>query len=578
MNSDRRQAASFILQGRRIELAFVGILSFLGGLMEAAFLVVVTRIAFAISEGADTIEIGFGLEYTVRESLAALSILLVARVSVAITANWAASRIGASVVASIRMRMSSSFIDASFAYQQSQKGGSLQELLTRLANEAAELFRSVSMFIVSLANLLAMITLAILVDPAGALVIFVMVGVLGTLLRPLRALLWRRSQSHIEVSMSFATALNEISQLGMEIQVFNVQDEVRGGLSDLIRDAESHHRRRSLVGGLIPHIYTGLAYGAMIGALAVVTLSDTVDLESLGAVMLVMLRSLTYGQAVQGALGGISSFGPSVTRLQEELLASTSESRESGGLPLPAITKVSVEGVSFSYLSDQDVLRDISFTLRKGETVGMIGPSGGGKSTLVHLMLGLRQPDRGRVTLDGQDLQQFSKDDFARRVTFVPQEPHLISGTVEDNIRFFRTTVDSAAVHEAARLAHLHDEIMAFPDKYDHRIGEGGGRLSGGQAQRLCIARALVESPDLLILDEPTSALDMRSEDLIRTTLLGLKGRVTIIIIAHRLSTLEICDRIMVLQSGRMVAFGTPEHLEAENAFYQEALEISGMR
>ena len=133
-------------------------------------------------------------------------------------------------------------------------------------------------------------------------------------------------------------------------------------------------------------------------------------------------------------------------------------------------------------------------------------------------------------------------------------------------------------MERAARLAHLHDDIAGFPEGYERQVGEHGGHLSGGQQQRLCIARALVEAPDVLILDEPTSALDVRSEHLIRSTLLGLRAQMTIIVIAHRLSTLDICDRIMVIQAGQLRGFDAPKRLEETSEFYREALRLSRLR
>ena len=133
-------------------------------------------------------------------------------------------------------------------------------------------------------------------------------------------------------------------------------------------------------------------------------------------------------------------------------------------------------------------------------------------------------------------------------------------------------------IHEAAKLANLHDEVLAMAGGYDREVGEQGSHLSGGQQQRLIIARALVENPDVLILDEPTSSLDVRSESLIRATLDHLRERMTVIVIAHRLSTLDICDRLMVIQDGELKAFDTPENLEKDNAFYREALVLSGLR
>src|SRR5581483_6834457 len=148
-----------------------------------------------------------------------------------------------------------------------------------------------------------------------------------------------------------------------------------------------------------------------------------------------------------------------------------------------------------------------------------------------------RDPGAGRVMAGGRDIASLDRAEWARKVTFVPQAAHLIAGTIADNIRFLRDNVPQEDVERAARLAHHHD-IIGFPEAYERQVGEHGGHLSGGQQQRLCIARALVEHPDVLILDEPTSALDVRSEHLIRTTLLGLKERMMVIVIAHRLATL----------------------------------------
>ncbi len=210
--------------------------------------------------------------------------------------------------------------------------------------------------------------------------------------------------------------------------------------------------------------------------------------------------------------------------------------------------------------------------------VGIVGPSGSGKSTLVQLMLGLRQPTAGRVLAQGREIQHFSRSEWARRVTFVPQAAHLMAGTVADNIRFLRDDVSDADIEQAARLAHLHEDVVAWPEGYGRDVGERGGHLSGGQQQRLCIARALVENPDVLILDEPTSSLDVRSESLIRETLSELSKRMTVVVIAHRMSTLEICDRIMVIQDGQLKGFDTPDNLETTSPFYREALALSGMR
>ena len=237
-----------------------------------------------------------------------------------------------------------------------------------------------------------------------------------------------------------------------------------------------------------------------------------------------------------------------------------------------------LDDVSFEYKDGLPVLFGIDGTIDPGEVVGLIGPSGSGKSTLVQLLLGLREPTSGTVLASDRDIRSLSKTEWARKVTFVPQQAHLVAGSVADNIRFYRDGITQEQIEHAARLANLHDDVQQWPEGYDRQVGEQGSHLSGGQQQRLIIARALVEEPDVFILDEPTSSLDVRSEQLIRTTLDNLRHRMTIVIIAHRLSTLDICDRIMVLIDGKLMAFDTPDNLEQSNDFYREALVISGMR
>jgi ABC-type multidrug transport system fused ATPase/permease subunit len=373
--------------------------------------------------------------------------------------------------------------------------------------------------------------------------------------------------------------VSEIADLGMELHVYNVQAAAESALRSDIELAQRRIRQRQFAQGLATPAYVGAAYIALIGALAFVAASDSASLTSLGAAMLVMLRSLSYGQALQASYITVATSAPVVAELIRRLEGFEAAAAHDGGEPVGSVGTLQAEHVSFRYSdAEGQVLHDVSFEIPPRTVVGIVGPSGSGKSTLVQLMLRLRPPDEGLVLADDRDIARFDAADWARKVTFVPQEAHLITGTIEDNIRFMREGVTLAEVEHAAKLAHLHDDIAAMPGGYQRRLGEEGARLSGGQQQRLTIARALVEHPDVLILDEPTSALDVRSEHLIRTTLEQLRERMTIVIIAHRLSTLDICDRIMVIQDGRLVGYDAPDELEASNDFYREALALSGMR
>ena len=203
-----------------------------------------------------------------------------------------------------------------------------------------------------------------------------------------------------------------------------------------------------------------------------------------------------------------------------------------GGDALPSVETIEFRNVSYSYRHGQLALRGVSFTVKCGETIGVAGPSGAGKSTLVQILLRLRAPDSGRYLVNGKGADQYLAQDWARLVSFLPQQPELVAGTVADNIRFFRKATNEA-VERAATMANLHDEIVSWPKGYETVLGHHSDALSGGEAQRLRLARALLTTPALLVLDEPTSALDAMSENLVQQALQTLTAQTTVFIVAH---------------------------------------------
>jgi ATP-binding cassette subfamily B protein len=572
-----KRAVRFVMRGYGPAIVRIAGIGFIGGLVEALFLITVTRAAFAISEGHSEIAVVAGRSLSVGDTLVVALALVALRGFLAGYATWQSAHISNRLVADVRQRLSRAFLESSWEVQQAQRAGSLQELLTTYSAQTSSLMNSIAGGVVAAANLVALIGMALAVQAAGAMLLVVAVTVFGLLLRPLRAIVRRRARAATAAGMEFAVSVNEVSELGLELQVFHVQATAHARVADVIQRAKKANERFQFAAGLSGPAYVGLAYLAVVGALAAVAASNRAGLASLGATMLVMLRSLGYGQAVQNSYIAVSATAAPIEELQQRLEAFDTGRRLDSGRKLERVGTIAMENVWFAYPQSEAVLRDVSFTIAPHEIIGIVGPSGAGKSTLVQVLLGLRDPDRGRVLVDGREISTFGRGEWARRVTFVPQSPHLISGTITDNIRFLRDDVNADDIERAARLAHLHDDVLGFPEGYERQVGKHGGHLSGGQQQRLCIARALVEQPDVLILDEPTSALDVRSEHLIRNTLLALRHRMTVVVIAHRLSTLSICDRIMVIKDGELKAFDTPSVLEQTCDFYREALVLSGM-
>ena len=227
--------------------------------------------------------------------------------------------------------------------------------------------------------------------------------------------------------------------------------------------------------------------------------------------------------------------------------------------------------VAFAYAEHASVLSDVSFTVKKREMVGIIGPSGAGKTTIVDLMLRFFSPTQGQITIDGKNMEHFSLKELRKRIGYMSQDIFLMNGTVADNIKFFRDDITDEEMIRASKLANAHAFIQELPNGFDSFIGERGVLLSGGQRQRIVLARILASRPEIIILDEATSALDTESEIMIKKALEDLRKEVTIVIIAHRLSTIMGVNHLIVLEKGHVVEEGNPTVLleDHESYFYK---------
>jgi len=239
----------------------------------------------------------------------------------------------------------------------------------------------------------------------------------------------------------------------------------------------------------------------------------------------------------------------------------------------PIAGRVELRSVSFSYRGDTPVLHDVDLCIEPGQTVALVGPTGAGKTTIANLIARLYEVSQGAVCIDGLDVRHVTQHSLRRQMGLVPQEPFLFAGTLADNIRFGRPDAPNAQVEDAARQANAHEFIVALPDGYGTEILEGGVNLSVGQRQLICIARAVLADPRILILDEATASVDTVTEVLIQDALRRLLAGRTAIVIAHRLSTVRHADNICVVNQGRIVERGRHEELLALGGLYRELYE-----
>ncbi len=239
--------------------------------------------------------------------------------------------------------------------------------------------------------------------------------------------------------------------------------------------------------------------------------------------------------------------------------------------------RVEFRNVRFSYDGSREVINDISFEIRKGETVALVGPSGGGKSTLSELVPRFYDALAGDILIDGRSIRDYKQESLRRHMSLVAQETILFNDTIANNIALGKDGASREEIIEAAKIANAHSFIVETPEGYDSNIGDRGGKLSGGQRQRLSIARAVLKNPELLILDEATSALDTESEKLVQEALTTLlKGR-TSVVIAHRLSTIHNADKIIVIDGGRIAEQGTHAELMAKGGVYAHLIEMQSL-
>jgi ATP-binding cassette subfamily C protein CydD len=243
-------------------------------------------------------------------------------------------------------------------------------------------------------------------------------------------------------------------------------------------------------------------------------------------------------------------------------------------LPADAPLAIRCEGVQFSYEPGRPALAGLDLAIAPGERLALVGPSGAGKTTVAALLLGFIRPDQGRVLVDGVDLAALDLDDWRRRLAWVPQNPRLFQGTLADNIRLGRPGADTAAVREAARQAQAMEFIERLPLGLDTPVGERGAGLSGGQIQRIAIARAFLRDARLVILDEATANLDPASEALVQQAVDELARGRAMLVIAHRLATVREADRILVLDGGRVVEGGDHATLLAADGAYARMVRL----
>jgi len=492
------------------------------------------------------------------------------------------TRLGERVVADIRKAVYDKMIGMSPAFFERIMTGEVLSRITTdttlilsvISSSVSVALRNVLIFLGGLAFMLAtslkLAGLVLLIVP----LVIVPILVLGRRLRKLS----RDNQDKIAESSGNA---GETLQAAQTIQAFTHEAESRrkfGAVTEVSFDVAA---KRIKTRAFMTVIVIFLVFAGIVGVLWVGARDVGADTMSAGA----LVQFVIYAVMVSGSVAALSEIwgelqraAGATDRLVELLHAEDTVSDPVDAVSMPTKVKgeIAFQDVVFRYPARPGVkaLDGVSFTVKPGETVALVGPSGAGKTTIFQLMLRFFDPETGQVKLDGMDLKTLAREEFRKSIALVPQDPVIFAGTARENIRFGRPEATDSEVEVAAKAAAAHEFLTALPDGYESFVGERGVMLSGGQKQRIAIARAILRQAPVLLLDEATSALDAQSEQLVQKAVEALSADRTTLIVAHRLATVKKADRIIVFDQGRIIATGTHDALVAEGGLYARLAKL----
>lgn len=562
-----------LLQGQYFDL---GLTLFL---MLAATAVTLTIPVYA-GRFVDSIQDQGGISSLSKTHLVVLIALLIIQLLGTFFSAVVSARLGLRTVTKLRRRIYSHLLELPALFFSGQKAG---DISTRVTSNVGAIQSMLTGGIFSLVRavltLLGSIILMVNLNPKLTLAVLLLIPASIGLAQVFGGRLQKLSRSMYDEMGKVSSQVQETVSGIRSLKVYNAQTHESERFDEMITDYQKAGLKRAW---LSAGFSSGIQMSMWITLLAIViygfTLLNSGQTTSgqLVAFMLLAIRVAmplaSLSNLFAQAQGAIAAAG----RL-DDVFALEPERRPGTPSPQPISTppSLSLENLSFAYPeAEQNVLQDLNLEIPRGSRVAIVGPSGGGKTTLAGLLLGLFPPTEGHISLDDKPYDQYDLSELRSRMAWVSQDPVLYDLSIADNIRFGMKTATEEQVKRAAEQAEVLEFTNDFPDGLDTMCGERGSRLSGGQRQRVTLARAFLRNPGLLILDEPTSALDAASEESIRQAMRKLMDGRTVVVIAHRFSLIKDLDRILVMNQGKLVQQGSHEELMAEGGLYRTLFEL----
>ena len=510
--------------------------------------------------------------------LAAFIILLfIAKSIVLLWANNINAKITANFEKQMRVDMFRSVLNTNWTFLSGQKIGYLEKIVMDHIARTSEMLRHLSGTILLITNLLIYIFIALNISSIITLLTLSIGCILFLFYKPIAHKTRKISQYYADNNKIVANIINE-NMIGIKtIKATASENKVWEKVKKHFNELQFARVRMSVLS------YIAIAFLQPIIIIFIIILfafsytRPDFNLASFVVIIYLIQKIFSYIQNIQGKLQTIYESLPYLKSVvdNKKIIRHNKEITD-GNEVFDFQKEITFKKISFFYSPEKGiVLNDVNFTIKKGESVRLVGPSGAGKTTIVDLLLRLFEPNSGEILIDGKNINTINVKKWREVIGYVSQDIFLLNDSIENNIRFYDDSLSNEIVIKATKMANIYDFIETLPEKLSTQVGERGVKLSAGQRQRIILARVLARSPKILILDEATSSLDNESEVQVQNAIKNLKGKITVLAIAHRLATVMNSDTLLALENGKIIEQGEPENLlRDKNSYFYKVFHI----
>ena len=572
----------------RLELILLVVLGLLGGVLEGIGIgAIVPLLSFLTSgtQGASnivttTIASGFafvGIPFKFRTIIGLIIVLFFLRSIVLAVSTYIRAFITANFMKKEMSELVSGTLHAQWSFILQQKAGYVQTTIVRDVQKSVVLLEVLAQAIQSVTGFLMYLAVAISISLNITGLTLILGAGLLLFLRPLVARIRNIAEQTAQLEKSVAHHITEHLSGLKTVKAFSTEKAVFKKIQDNLASLRDLFIKNAVTRSLGTIFIQPIGFMFILAIFAFTYRTPEFSIAVFAAVAYLIQKIFVYIDSGQNALHSINELVPYADNISKYKRLTQEESEHSTRATQPFRFKkaITLANVSLAYEGRGEILSGLTASIQKGETVGIVGPSGAGKTSFVDILLRLFKPTNGSIFIDEEDLEHIALENWRKHIGYVSQDLFLLNENIENNIRFYDDSLSHENIVEAAKRAYIYDVIKELPQGFKTYIGDRGVMLSAGQRQRIVLARVLARHPDILILDEATSALDTESEYFVKKTIQELHGSVTVIIIAHRLSTVMEADRIIAINKGKIIEEGSPQDLlKNKNSYFHKRYHL----